>query len=97
RAPTAFPYTTLFRSDGGGDRRESRPRADGAPAIRFVKRGADNRQAPRHQERGARALHRARDNERPCGGGEPARGRGGGEHEEARSEEHTSELQSHLN
>src|SRR5260370_30068146 len=67
---TLFPYTTLFRSGGGG-----------------------------HRARPARLVLRASAGELP-GPARPAAGQGGGgrlHRLQARSEEHTSELQSHLN
>ena len=47
------------RADRGGDRAESRPGADRAAALGLVERGADDREAPRDQERGPHALQRA--------------------------------------
>ena len=47
------------RADRGGDRAESRPRADRAPALGVVERRADDREAARHEERRADALQRA--------------------------------------
>src|SRR5207237_10807339 len=83
--PTPFPYTTLFRSPR--PRRARHDRCDRVLARRgrrgpLVRRGSHRRRA--------RLPRRARAR------GE-ARRRGALPREPARSEEHTSELQSHLN
>ena len=47
------------RADRRRDRAESRPRPDRPSAIGVVERGADDREAARHEEGGADALQRA--------------------------------------
>src|SRR5438105_12177994 len=83
-APRAsrFPYTTLFRSDGGC-LVEAGAAAPGGRARRnpLAERNAQPYRVPNDRE-GQRAGHGAR------------RGHSGGE--EVRSEEHTSELQSRV-
>src|SRR3712207_8201679 len=76
---TLFPYTTLFRSQQGGD-------ADVYPHV--VLQGVGKVGVLDDVRR--RVRRRERDRDDPGGGGEPQQG----EHEELRSEEHTSELQS---
>src|SRR3546814_5524735 len=93
RTYTLFPYTTRFRSDGGGRREASIPR--GSPAVRALglsKRvGLRARRGDRRQPPGARDAGRApagRSADRCNGGGGPSA------IDARRSEEHTSELQS---
>src|SRR3546814_2165162 len=86
RTDTLFPYTTLFRSDGGAAM-VRHPDADAARPeirVRHLWRG--------RVDAGADAQHGGPDREgnAPVGGGAPDL-RGG---EPSRSEEHTSELQS---
>src|SRR5690242_21317135 len=87
--PTPFPYTTLFRS--GAD-----------PDLRVPDAWPLGRGAVPHQE-AARGDDRAGDGHRrgPVDGQGPRRGpgraRAGRGYPGARSEEHTSELQSHVN
>src|SRR2546425_13253839 len=86
---TLFPYTTLFRSGGhlGGGR-----------GGRGRRRGVSRRRASggaRRRGRGdGRRLSRGCDRTRGGGGGRTARRAGGRGGDIARSEEHTSELQS---
>src|SRR3546814_2178325 len=91
RSDTPFPYTTLFRSSGGG-------RAGGGEAA--LPRGAAG-QPPRRGDQAAAGLRRggARAGDAPSRAfrGHPDGGDGGGHGARAgrrRSEEHTSELQS---
>src|SRR3712207_8863565 len=74
---TLFPYTTLFRSHGGGDRLDLGVGEVGVHG---------DRQVPREQVRGHRALLA-----KPVDG---LQVRGVGAEVALRSEEHTSELQS---
>src|SRR3546814_4193823 len=80
RTDTLFPYTTLFRSgaDAGARRRQGEGVAEGGGAGHLLLRDAVPQQPRRH----------------PCGAGDPGDGRRGGHRHQARSEEHTSELQS---
>src|SRR3546814_4775622 len=83
RTDTLFPYTTLFRSPSVAERREVH--RQGLPHL-----GGDG--ARRIRARGIRGL-------RQRGGGAPQhhpgnRAGGGAARQHARSEEHTSELQS---
>src|SRR3546814_3955696 len=79
RTDTLFPYTTLFRSAGRADDREHPQAAEGD-------RGPGGGGA-RRSERRVRGPARPADRERRQRGAARRRG-------EARSEEHTSELQS---
>src|SRR3546814_1406561 len=79
RTDTLFPYTTLFRSARAAARRGSRPRP-GAPAPAEGNGQAERRDREARQE----ALQRA----------VPRQGAGSRRGGAARSEEHTSELQS---
>src|SRR5688572_31469355 len=85
---TLFPYTTLFRSDLGGDGSHDRQSRCAAIAEPWL---APGRNAVRHLGRGGVAEHRLG----------RCLGRAPGELEQhvlrARSEEHTSELQSQSN
>src|SRR5260370_25172187 len=87
---TLFPYTTLFRSgdvrriEDAERRRQSAAAGKTGPAVLRVGMAAD---AIRRLEDIGAALHRR-------GIGRGARRR---RHKDQRSEEHTSELQSHLN
>src|SRR5687767_15337115 len=75
---TLFPYTTLFRSlGGGGHRHYVQPAAPGPAGALPVRRAGD----PQRRVPAAGALRR------------PARA-GRGQRQLGRSEEHTSELQS---
>src|SRR5690242_21168414 len=85
-ASTLFPYTTLFRSVHGGNG-ELRPAARGPSLHRGVRRGAGEDGDP--DDAGDTAPRRHRSGTRLSG-----RARLLTEH---RSEEHTSELQSHVN
>src|SRR3712207_8619773 len=78
---TLFPYTTLFRSRRPCPRRRGRRRRSRGAIV------------PDAQDGGCQRAAVGRPGQRGSGGepGERARGQGG---EEARSEEHTSELQS---
>src|SRR5207237_10264988 len=79
--PPLFPYTTLFRSDTGAHLPPLQP--------------AHRRAAHAGRSRGESGAHRQRP-ERPDP--QPRRqDRGGDGAPDSRSEEHTSELQSHLN
>ena len=60
------------RSNGGGDRAETGPRANRPAAIGVVERGADDREAAWHEEGGADALHRTRRDQRARGSRETA-------------------------
>ena len=51
------------RADRRRDRAESRPGADRSAALALIERGADDREAPRHEEGGADALQRAADDQ----------------------------------
>src|SRR3712207_7665284 len=76
---TLFPYTTLFRSGGPGERRAHTQRD-----RRARRRRQPGRRADRRPERGQGAEL----------GEEPGEGLAEGQEEPRRSEEHTSELQS---
>src|SRR5207237_10195076 len=91
---TLFPYTTLFRSLFGDDRRLTR-RAQGGrglPAARPVVPGRASGLHAERRRRPGRVVAAA-------AGGEPSRNRRARDLPRygLRSEEHTSELQSHLN
>lgn len=70
-------------SDGRHHGAESGPCADRPAAIGVVKGGADNRETPRHQERGADALRRTCRDERARGACEAARHRRDGKQDRA--------------
>src|SRR3546814_2632825 len=82
RTDTLFPYTTLFRSLWAAEARGARPRARRRPPGAAARR-ADGRHEHRG-EAGLVPLHPGRQR--------PLRHHGGADR--ARSEEHTSELQS---
>src|SRR5690606_40281790 len=81
--PTLFPYTTLFRSRGGGD-----GPAGGELALQQVPRPRQGRRGPADP-----APERLQDREPVAAGAHP-RGGAGPAPPRGRSEEHTSELQS---
>src|SRR5439155_19696442 len=85
RRSTLFPYTTLFRSGGGGE----------GPRARAARRGCDGA-GERRAERSPRPPPRRRGSCRGPGRrtGRRAGPGGDGGRNTTRSEEHTSELQS---
>src|SRR3546814_1573197 len=86
RTHTLFPYTTLFRSDPGrAEHLERQPRADATGEQRG---GEERRRAEHEAEAGPEDATGQHDEEED--GLDPGRART----ERARSEEHTSELQS---
>src|SRR3546814_7338233 len=91
RTDTLFPYTTLFRSDGGGADGATGRRAILLVAARFLDPAPDRRRS--RDRAGPAGRHRGGGEGRA--GVEPARGaERRGAAMPVRSEEHTSELQS---
>src|SRR2546430_8857504 len=88
---TLFPYTTLFRSLGAGLLGAPPRRAARVRALHHGRRRAARRERP-----GRRLLRHPPPPPRGAGGGGAARGQAR-LRREARSEEHTSELQSQSN
>src|SRR5207237_7952737 len=86
--PTIFPYTTLFRSAGDERDQDDQDTAESVENVTDVpeqRRGLDN---------GWRNDRKSQSQRQDCGAGE---NQAGSAVLPLRSEEHTSELQSHLN
>src|SRR4029077_11577319 len=75
--------STHHRTDAGGDRAEARPGSDGAAAFVLCERSADDGETAGNEERRAKSLKCAGEDELTDVGGKSARGRRRGKKRDA--------------